>query len=401
MKVYIVTSASFPYGMAAVQRVQCYANAILLGGIDCEVVCFRRTSNEFMKGLVDFPAKGKYENIPYSYMGKTPIQNSQKSIRKIIEYFDKISVVKYLNNVLHKGDVILLYCGGHVSLALKLIKVAKSKGVYILKDLCELPYGTGKNTRKAIRNRKKTLKYLFPNLDGVIAISETLAELARIYCSPECKILKVPILVDFYKYRLEDNSSEESVPYIFHSGTLQEQKDGILGVFEAFGKACRQLNMPIRFISTGNIEQSLHKQQIVDLVEKYELHDKLIFTGHLTSEELRDKLSHASVVIINKYRTEQNHYCFSTKLGEYMAAAKPVIITNVGEAMNYLTNKKNAYIVEAEDNEALTRTIVDVFLHPEISKSIGKEGRSICRENFDYRSQSNRLCSFLKSFKAP
>lgn len=64
----------------------------------------------------------------------------------------------------------------------------------------------------------------------------------------------------------------------------------------------------------------------------------MLFTGYLSHEDLKDYLSKASMVIINKYRNQQNEHCFSTKLGEYLAAAKPVIITNVGEAMNWLEN---------------------------------------------------------------
>lgn len=400
MKVYIVTPESFPYGMAAVQRIRCYAKAILLGGIDCEIVCYRRFPKEFAKGDACVSANGESEGIHYSYMGNTPIRHNNPFVRKALDYWDKFSALKYLNKSIKKGDIIFWYCGSDVSFTLRLFSMVKAKGAYVVRDLCELPYGTKEETPQAIKNRKIVLSKQFPLLDGVVVISDTLGELAKSYCNPQCEIVKVPIMVDFNKYELDDKSSEETIPYIFHSGTLKEQKDGILGVFEAFGKACQKLEQPIKFISTGKIEKSPHKREILGLIEKYNLQDKLIFTGYLTDEELRDKLSHASLVIINKYRTQQNKYCFSTKLGEYMAASKPVIITNVGEAMNYLKADDNAYIVESENNDALALAIVNVFNHLGEARMVGVNGKKTCRENFDYRSQSKVLCDFLKSISS-
>ena len=43
MKVYILTREPFPNGMAATNRIKCYAKAILQKGVLCEVLIFTRT----------------------------------------------------------------------------------------------------------------------------------------------------------------------------------------------------------------------------------------------------------------------------------------------------------------------------------------------------------------------
>ena len=93
MKVYIVTPESFPYGMAAVQRIRCYAKAILLGGLDCEIVCYRRFPKEFAKGDACVSANGESEGIHYSYMGNTPIRHNNPFVRKALDYWDKFSAL--------------------------------------------------------------------------------------------------------------------------------------------------------------------------------------------------------------------------------------------------------------------------------------------------------------------
>ena len=255
----------------------------------------------------------------------------------------------------------------------------------------------GDETQETIRLRKKTIEKQFPKLDGIISISDTLMNLAKTYTLPSCKHLKVPILVDFNKYHLPNNSSLAEIPYIFHSGTLFQQKDGILGMIESFGKAVAKINRPVKFISTGNIEKSPHRDEILTLITRYSLEDKVLFTGFLSDEQLKDYLSKATMVIINKYRTQQNNYCFSTKLGEYLAASKPVIITRVGEAMHWLKENESAYIIEPEDTDALAATIEHVFSHPQEARLIGEAGQKVCRECFDYRVWGKQIVQFFNT----
>lgn len=397
MKVIILTGEPFPNGMAAANRIKCYARAINEGGCECEVVIFRRTERYGIKPE-NIEGKGVFEvDIPFRYISGTPLRGSNVLKRQIEDRIEVWKTERFLKHNLEKGDVLLLYMGQYIKQSLRFMRVAHSIGAFCIRDLCELPFGTGAETKKAIRLRKLTLEKQFPLLEGIISISDALLNLARTYASPSCKHIKVPILVDFAHYYLPDQSSEVKVPYIFHSGTLFEQKDGILGMIEAFGKVVKQLPMPILFVSTGNIDKSPHNEKINRLIKQYQLDDKLFFTGYLSDSELRDYLGKASLVIINKYNTQQNHYCFSTKLGEYLAAAKPVIITNVGEAMNWLTNTESAYIVEPEDTDALAESIIRVFTKPEEARRIGLEGQKVCRSNFDYRNWSQPMVDFFEN----
>lgn len=391
MKVYIITRTSFPHGMAATSRIRCYADALKLAGIDCEVVVYYRTE-VYGKKAINTEANGTYNGVSFIYTSGSPLRSSNPLKRKIDDWYDKHKFLFYLRKHLKKGDVVLAYLGTDVPFSLDIINVAHECGAFYTRDLCELPYGTREETEDTIKWRAITIHKQFPLLDGVLSISETLADLARANCKKGCVIEKIPIMVDYDQYELADRSDEAEIPYIFHSGTLYEQKDGILGMIEAFGMALQQTEKQLHFISTGTIEKSPHAKEIKKLIEQYHLEGKLIFTGYLSNEELKDYLSKATLVIINKYKTQQNHYCFSTKLGEYLAAAKPVIITNVGEATNYLKDGESAYIIETEDTTKLADTIVDAIEHLNKRKRIATNGQQVCKQYFDYRSYA----SFLK-----
>lgn len=390
MKFYILTGEPFPQGMAATNRIICYAKSLLIEKVDCEVIIFRRTE-VYGKVANNYLGEGIFDGITFTYIGGTPLRGSNVLIRQFNDYFDKRETKRFLKNNLNKGDVIFFYAGSEIDFAEKVICIAHSKGATVVKDLGELPFGTVRENRKSIRNRQRMLSKVFPILDGFIPISDSLFDLAKNNASKTATILKVPIMVDFSKYELPDRSDEVEIPYIFHSGTLSEQKDGILGMIEAFGMASKMMSMPIKFISTGFMNSSPHSKEIADLIKTYDLQDKLVFTGYLSHDELREYLSKASLTIINKYATQQNRYCFSTKLGEYLAAGKPVIMTRVGEAVNYLKDGETAFFVEPGDVAQLSEKIRFVLTHREIAIKVGKNGKNLCKEVFDYRVYGNKL----------
>ena len=397
MKVIILTDTPFPNGMAATNRIKCYARAIKDGGLDCEIVIRGITEKKGRK-IRNKDAVGLYEGIPFHYMGNNTTGSGFMPLMKFAQLLNHLRTARYLKNNLQRGDILFLYMGNKVKQMMHYMKIAHNNGAYCVRDLCELPYGVGAETNKAISMRKLTLEKQFPKLDGIVSISDALLRLAKEYAQPTCKHIKVPIMVEYEYYKMQDRSAESDVPYIFHAGTLYEQKDGILGMIEAFGLAIQKINYPIKFVLTGNLENSPHRDKIKHLVAQYNLENNLQFTGYLNNEDLKNYLCKASMVIINKYPTQQNNHCFSTKLGEYLAAAKPVVITNVGEAVNWLKDRDSAYIIEPEDTNALANAIVQVFSNPDEARQIGRAGQELCQHSFDYRVWSKPLILFLKQF---
>lgn len=393
MKVYIITSDGFPNGLATSNRIKCYAKALLSVGIDCEVIIYRRTERYGIPPINTI-GKGEYEGIPFKYIGGTPLRGRNVLIRRFNDWADKYRLDRFLRSVLKEGDIVFSYIGFDVEYCIHLCRLDHKCGAKYVMELCELPYGTSNETANTIRYRRIVEKKLFPIVDGIIPISDALKEYASRFVNPKCLIQKIPIMVDFEKCNLEDESDRAKCPYIFHSGTLTEQKDGILGMIEAFGIAAQHLT-DIKLLSTGKLEKSQFVKEITDLLNRYDIADRVIFLGYITNEELRNYLSHASLTIINKYRTKQNKYCFSTKLGEYLAAGKPVITTNVGESQNWLRDGENAYIVEAEDVNALVNAIISCFEKPIERKIIGENARTTCMNSFDYVIYSSILKDFM------
>lgn len=394
MKVYIVTKEGFPNGMAATNRIKCYARAIHDGGLDCEVVVCGASE---MGGRVrNTEAIGSYEGVPFRYIGGKTIDLRPKYIRLCSQYLKILQAKSYLRRNLQRGDAVLLYLSPRFDLALQFNRLAHKKGAFCVSDLCEYPYSTseGENTEQL---RNKVFQKLFPQLDGIISISDALLEVAKKYSSTDCKHIKVPIMVEFDNYFIQDTSKDVSKPFIFHAGSLSEQKDGVLGMIEAFGMANSQLKSPIEYYLTGQIETSPQYIQIKELIKQYKLEDSVHFVGYLFRDEIKQYLSKASLVISNRPKSKQDLYGFSTKVGEYLATGTPFITTRWGEIVNWLQDGESAYVVEPENCKALASTIVRVFENPDEAKQIGLNGQNVCKQKFDFKNWSGKLVDFFQS----
>ena len=397
MRVYFITTYPFPYGVAGTSRLQCYAKSILAQGVECKVLIYVRTESCKVK-RGNSEGCGVFEGIPFEYISHTPFRDNGLIKRKWCDLLDRKRLLSFLYNNLNQGDIVYYFASNELIWIPLVIKVSHQKKAFFVKELCELPYGTTKETIINKLKRNFIFKHQFPMYDGIVSISDSLLSLAKEKSSDKTKHLKVPIMVDYTKFALPDNSSMAKEFYIFHAGSMFEQKDGFVGMIEAFGIASRKLNHQIKFISTGNINKSPHAEEVREIINKYDIKDDIRFTGYLNNEELRDYLSKASVVIINKYKTQQNIYCFSTKLAEYLAASKPVIITRVGEAMNWLSDREDAYVIEPHNVNELADAIVTLYQNKELRKKIEKGGNILCQNSFRYEVYGKTLANFFASF---
>ena len=377
--------------MAASARITNYARALALCGVDVKVVIAKRTE-VYGQQTSNIAGDGLVYGIPFHYISGTPARSRRLPERKFRDLLDVFATLRFLKRELSAGDAVIGYLDDHPFLVSRLLGWCSHNKVRYVSELCEYPYETNPSL-SALKwlERQYVLKRLFPRFDGVIAISDFLAEFARKHCKDECKVGKIPILVDFEAFNITDRSEEQQVPFLFHCGTLYDKKDGFSGLLEAFGRAVRDYGIKARFVSTGSLENAQHPGLLRSIINRYGLEDKVSFTGYISREEISRLLAGAALVVINKPDNLQNRSNFSTKLGEYLSAGKPVIHTAVGEAVNYLEDGVNACLVPCGDRDALSNSIARCLTHPEEARRMGEAGRELCHRSFDFSRNGEAL----------
>lgn len=217
MKVYIITNEPFPHGMAASKRIYCYAKGMQAAGLECEVITVYRTEKK-ANPLGNVKARGIYDGVCYRYIANTTYRNVNVIIRKINDALDLLRLFWFCRTKISKKNIIWHYSES-VSLQVGTLFASCFSGVRHIRELCEYPFVTQKNTLMIHLKKWIMLHFAFPFFDAFIVISQALHEVAESYKGKKAKILKVPILVDI-ELEMNMNTFQSDIPYIFHAGYL-------------------------------------------------------------------------------------------------------------------------------------------------------------------------------------
>ena len=391
MRIIFILDNLFPNGKASTARVRSYGKGFVSNGVKVKVILPVPRQKHSAKHI-NPKAKGIDDNgVEYVHTVGTCMRNRYALVRKLQDVYGYTLTLLSILFKTHKDDFYIIYEGSPLWHRL-CVATVHMVGAKVGIELNELPFGTGRETAATIHKRKVMLARVFPRLDFILAISEPLAILGRKY-APQAKVVKVPIIAEGH---LEgEDFKEPHVPYLFHSGSLFEQKDGICGMIEAFGIACQHLKQPLEYVLTGELCQSPHAKEIEAIIKKYNIEDRVKFVGYLDMSTLHRYQKNCLLTIINKYDTQQNKYCFSTKLSEYLSFSRPVITTTIGEANYYLKNGVNAFIVEPHSPKQIAEKIVYIYEHPAEARRIGEEAHKLVEKEFDCSYQTARIIKVL------
>ena len=78
---------------------------------------------------------------------------------------------------------------------------------------------------------------------------------------------------------------------------------------------------------------------------------------------------------------------FSNSILEYMAAARPVVSTDVGGAREAIVHGGTGYLTPAGDYEKIAEHLVSLLSQPEQSRLMGERGRRVVNEKFSSQKQ--------------
>jgi glycosyltransferase involved in cell wall biosynthesis len=78
---------------------------------------------------------------------------------------------------------------------------------------------------------------------------------------------------------------------------------------------------------------------------------------------------------------------FSNSILEYMAAARPVVATDVGGAKEAIVEGETGYLVRSDDDSAMAERIIELLRDPERALAMGQKGRIVVEEKFSCAAQ--------------
>ena len=177
---------------------------------------------------------------------------------------------------------------------------------------------------------------------------------------------------------------------IVFAGTIYGNQNGVDYLLEAFLKIYQDYP-DSRLIIIGDNTRVSRMQKINHILSKVSDCERIIFTGQLNRNEVIKWINSAYSLALARPNNIQAKYGFPTKLGEYLATGKPVVITSVGDIPLFLKDGENAYIAKPDDVDSFADKLRECLDNPELAKLIGMKGKELVYNEFNYKEVTENI----------
>jgi glycosyltransferase involved in cell wall biosynthesis len=381
----IVTTESFPIGMAGTNRIISWASALAASVVTIKTYVIKPT--EHLNHIQNKFPVGVHKGIGYEYVNKTTIWPKHSSIfHKLLtlvrSYFKMI--ICLLRN---RHSIIITYTNDNM-IRIILLVLRPFLSFKILTEETEYPKVLKKKYSRFITSLYLSL-YRFS--DGMLVITK---ELYDYYKSIGAKnIFYLPMTVDNNRFGNLKKSSTATQFFLYVGGSGGFIRDGVFDIIKAFNLFSKNYPQYKLFI-VGPIEKTNEQFNIIETyISDNSLREKVIFTGSKPPHEIPQLLADATGIVMAPPKNFISGG-FPTKLGEFLAAGTPVICTRVSDIPQYL-NETNSYLSDPGDIYSLCQSMKDIIQYPEKSRGVGQKGKELAQSVFNPETYINSLVMHL------
>lgn len=335
------------------------------------------------------PSRGTIEGIDYIYTSKPPYSGLNIFLKLISNFYGIFGELFLLIKLrkLNRLDAAII-SSTHVVLLLYYRLLSKLLHFPLILSIAELHIAVPSKSLYHKFNNFLFDRFSFGIVDKVIPISEILEQRVQKFY-PNKPTLKIPVLCDYSKFPTKSVNSEEKY-FLFCGGAgYYEVIDFVVHAYE---KIRQKEAFKLYLVINGNIAQMNRvKQSIIQSGHSSQIR----LLSSLSYEELITLYQNAAALLIPLRDTLQDAARFPHKIGEYLAAQRPIITTNFGEIKLFFNDTINALICEKYDIFQYASKMEFVIKNPQKADVIGKEGYKLGLNTFHYEIYSNKLRQFI------
>jgi glycosyltransferase involved in cell wall biosynthesis len=115
----------------------------------------------------------------------------------------------------------------------------------------------------------------------------------------------------------------------------------------------------------------------------------------MSRTEIPSYLCNARVLALARPRSRIADAGFPSKLTEYLATGKPVVVTKVGEIPVYLKDNETAFLSEPDSVNAFADRLDYALKNYEFARQVGKRGKELAGTIFSYNFQAKNMMEFI------
>lgn len=389
-KIGVLCGYRFPEGMAPTTRILAYCSGLAQADVNCEVIIFWPYESRFAAAR-----RGCVGQTSYYYTSeKSSIRNT--FLRRLHDR--PLALLKtfiYIRAAHRKErfDYLFLSFDSIVLMAF-FIPLLRLSGIKLAFIGDEYPYPIRLKLESQLPGlRKLCYRLLFKGISVKILMTQALVNFYNTISS--CPAYILPSLVDSKRFSARSDKSEieQTPPYLCYMGNLELQKDNVDNIIRAFSLISRRY--PSFVLYLFGLPSARDQQILTTLISSLNLTERVFLKGRVNYDAVPQWLSNAKILVSSQPRTKRAEGGFPTKLGEYLMAQRPVIVTDVGEISHYISDGQNAYLVPPENPEMFAEKIAYVLDHYQEALETAKRGRQYALDNLNYTGAAEKLKFFL------
>jgi len=381
----------FPHGMAATHRVRLLARALQEAGARVRVLCLQAVDRP--PHVENTAVRGTFEGVPFEYATWTTVRHRSFTMRRLIAAWGWAHGALRLVQLRHEGRLDAVYFwfwdpppSIRQTVFLTLLRLL---GVPVVEELNEQPWHLHATATDRALSR-------LIGVSGYVSISDFLTRWAYGEAprrGRDLEVIEVPIVVDIYEQTPTDYPGGEPLVVFAGSPVYDETIRFILASMEQVWRAVPQC----RLVVTGASPADPAARWLAAEAARLRADSRISFPGYLPRPDLLRLYARAHALLIPLFDDVRSKARFPTKIGEYLAAARPIVTTAVGEIPRYFEDQVNASVCAPGDPALYGAKIVALLNQPDLAAAIGRRGRDTAVERFHYALYSRSL---LRGFAA-
>ncbi len=178
---------------------------------------------------------------------------------------------------------------------------------------------------------------------------------------------------------------------MLYHGSITRNR-GLDAIIEAIAILPSSKRSMLEFVIIGGGSE-LHNLKM--LVDEKQLSDIVTFKGLKPYDEMPDEISNAQIGIYALPDRLEWNVSSPIKIFEYMACAKPIILTPIPAHKDVLASEKFIVWTDGEDAKAIAVAIEDALDNLDTLTEAASVGPALVRERFDWKVQGKKLGEYL------
>ncbi|GAB4337198.1 MAG: glycosyltransferase family 4 protein [Dehalococcoidia bacterium] len=221
-------------------------------------------------------------------------------------------------------------------------------------------------------------------LDGVIAVTEEMADRFR-RVQPETVLVRnLPALEP-----LPDPAPARQ-PVVIHSGLMNAERG--LAILEETARLVRERHPEARFVILGPVEWFGVPARLRDMPADGWAAVGVEFAGTVPYPEVHGRLLRAAIGWLPRNPTARNNLlAWPNKLAEYMAAALPVVASDLPTQGRVVREEACGIAVEPMSPHAHAGAICRLLDDPAEARRLGENGRRAAAQRYNWASEARTL----------